>query len=81
MSITAEMPLPPSVLENKIVGNNVAIQTIKVPIGGTLDKPQLDREELNRQIAQVISEATQSAEKEINKQIDKGLNGLLNKLK
>ena len=82
LAITAEMPLPPNVLKNKVVADYIATQTIRVPIGGTLDKPKIDRDAVNREIAQLVSKsATKSVEKEINKQIDKGLNGLLDKLK
>lgn len=82
LSLTAEMPLPPEVLKNKVVSDYIATQTIRVPIGGTLEKPKLDRNALNREIGQLISKsASKSVENELNKQIDKGLNKLFEKIK
>ena len=74
MDITAEMPVPPKWLG----GNAVAIraignQTIRLPLRGKLDKPELDRAALQQASAQFAGKAAGSV-------LESGLNQGLNKL-
>jgi translocation and assembly module TamB len=82
LEMTAEMPIPPRWFPNERVREKLAGQRIRVPIGGTLDKPRLDKQGFQRQVAELVQEsAGRLIEGEINKQIDKQLGRFLDKLK
>jgi hypothetical protein len=73
MAIMAEMPVPPKWSQNNpIAAKALQGQTIRVPIGGTLSKPQLDQkvmQELTRQFMQKAAE--NMIQGEMNKQLDR----------
>ncbi|MEN6449962.1 MAG: hypothetical protein ABFC96_05695 [Thermoguttaceae bacterium] len=74
LEITAEMPVPPKWL----VGNNSVTQAmrnqmIRLPVRNTLDKPQLDRQEMERISQQFIKKAAGNL-------IDQGIKGGLDQL-
>ncbi len=47
LAIMAEMNVPPKWLRDNALGNAIKDKSIKIPIAGTLDRPQLDKNALN----------------------------------
>jgi hypothetical protein len=73
LSLLAEMPVPVG-----WIGNNPQLaatlkgQTIRVPIGGTLSRPQVDRQAFEQMAAQFIRSATEGTLlKEVNRGLDR----------
>jgi hypothetical protein len=60
ISIMAEMPVPPKWIGNNPIGSALRNQTIRLPIGGTLSKPRIDRRELDRLSQQFIGKAARN---------------------
>jgi translocation and assembly module TamB len=60
VSIMAEMPVPPKWIGNNTIGSALRNQTIRIPIGGTLSKPKIDKRELERQSQQFIGNAARN---------------------
>ncbi len=54
LAIMAEMPVPPKWIGNNRLGEALRNQTIRVPIGGTLSQPKLDRQALDQVTAQLL---------------------------
>jgi hypothetical protein len=73
MAIMAEMPVPPKWTEkNPLAADAMRGQVLRIPIAGTLSKPQLDQkvmEGLTRQFMQKA--ATNMIEGEVNRQLDR----------
>lgn len=73
LAIMAEMPVPPKWIENNpTAAEALRGQTIQIPIGGTLSKPQLDQrvvENLSRQFLQKAAENV--IQGELNRQFDR----------
>ena len=73
MAVMAEMPVPPQWLEkNPLLSKAMRDQIIRVPIAGTLSKPQLDKkvmEDLTRQFMQKAAE--NMLQGEVGKQLDR----------
>ncbi len=74
LAMMAEMPIPP-----KLLGRHAALdsalrnQTIRLPIGGTLDKPRIDSRELERLTGRFIENAAGNL---IQNELEKGLQSL-----
>ena len=74
LAIMAEMPIPP-----KLLGHNASLdtalrnQTIRLPIGGTLDNPRIDSRELDRLTQRFMESAAQNL---IQEELTKGLQSL-----
>ena len=74
LAIMAEMPVPP-----KLLGHHASLdtalrnQTIRLPIGGTLDNPRIDSRELDRLTRQFMESAAQNL---IQDKLQKGLQSL-----
>ncbi len=82
LELTAEMPIPPRWYPNEKVRERLAGQRLRVPIGGTLDQPRIDKQAFQQQAGRMLEEsAGRLIEGEINKQIDKQLGKFLDKLK
>jgi hypothetical protein len=82
LELMVETPLPKKWIPKDRIAEQLAGKTVKVPIGGTLDQPRLDKEELQRAIGRSVQEsAGRVIEGEINKQIDKQLNRFLDKIR
>jgi hypothetical protein len=82
MALTLEMPIPIKWIRSKQVADELRGQTLKLPVGGTIDRPLLDQKTLQQEMARVIGRAaTQRIETEINKEINKQLKGLFDRLK
>lgn len=74
ISLVAEMPLPTAGLGNRpILGGALSAQSIRVPISGTLQRPQLDSSAFAQGAAQAIQQGAQGA-------IEAGLNRGLQQL-
>ena len=74
--LLAEMPVPPKWLGNNPIGAALRNQTIRIPIGGTLSKPQIDRRVLDQLSRQFIENAARNViQDEVNKRL-KDLQGL-----
>ncbi|MEN6407907.1 MAG: hypothetical protein ABFC77_15745 [Thermoguttaceae bacterium] len=73
LAIMAELPVPPKWLEkNPALSQAMRNQTLRIPIHGTLSKPQLDQKtmtDLNRKFLQKA--AGSLIEGELNKQLDR----------
>jgi hypothetical protein len=73
LSILAEMPVPPKWIGNNPLGAALQNQTIRLPIGGTLEKPRIDRTKLRELSRQFIRDATRNF-------LEEGLEGPLRQL-
>lgn len=72
LSILAEMPVPPKWVGGDAIGKALEGQTIRLPIGGTLDRPAIDQNELNRLAAQFVQDtAGRVLQQELGKQLDR----------
>jgi len=74
LAIMVEMPVPRKWIGNNPLGTALRNRTIRLPVGGTLDQPQLDRREMNRLAAQFVQEAAGDV---LQDQLKRGLNRLL----
>jgi translocation and assembly module TamB len=75
------MPVPPKWLGSSKLARAVAGQTIRLPIGGTLSKPKLDRQALRAASAQFARQATENViRQEIDGQLKKEAENGLKKL-
>jgi translocation and assembly module TamB len=57
LELIAEVPIPEAWLGRNAIGSALRNQTLKIPIAGTLSKPQIDRRELDRLRTQFIGQA------------------------
>jgi hypothetical protein len=57
VALVAEMPIPPRWLGNNALAAALANQTIRLPIGGTIDNPHIDPQALQAANAQFIRNA------------------------
>jgi len=58
LDLVAEMSVPPKWLaKNPLISQAVANHRIRIPLKGTLKKPQLDRQEMDRLSRQFIKQA------------------------
>jgi hypothetical protein len=73
LSLMVEMPIPPKWQTGKILGPALKDQTLKLPIGGNLRQPKIDRTGLDQITRQVFQGATQNM-------IQSGLNKVLGPL-
>jgi len=72
LAVMAEMPVPPKWLGNNVLGSALRDQTIRLPIGGTLSKPQLDRREMDRVSRQFLENAARNVLlDELQKQLER----------
>ena len=72
VAIMTEMPVPPKWLENNPLAQSLKDQTIRIPIAGTLKKPQLDRSVLQQLSGQFIKNAAKNIlEDGLNKGLDR----------
>ncbi len=75
LAMMAEMPVPPVWLAHRDVAAALRNQTIRLPIGGTLERPRLDRRVLDQLSRQFAQKAVQNViEDQLNKQLDRLLN-------
>ncbi|MGD0654904.1 MAG: DUF748 domain-containing protein [Thermoguttaceae bacterium] len=71
LAIMTEMPVPPKWLENNPLAASLKNQTIRIPIAGTLQKPQLDRAVMDQLSRQFIKNAAKNMlEDGLNKGLD-----------
>jgi len=72
LAIMAEMPVPPKWVGDDSLGRAVKNRTIRLPIGGTLDAPRIDRRELDRVAAEFVRDtAVDALNNELGRQLDK----------
>lgn len=72
LALVAEMPVPPKWVGNRRLGQALAKQTIRLPIGGTLEHPRLDEKVLRAVSAQFLRDtAGEVLQQEINKQVER----------
>jgi len=81
ISLMAEMPVPPKWIGNNQLGTALRDQIIRIPITGTLNKPQLDRNVMNQFNRQFMEKAAgnlikDELQKHVNPETLKGLEGL-----
>jgi hypothetical protein len=72
LAIMAEMPVPPKWLGNNPLGVALKNQTIRLPIEGTLQRPQIDRQALAKASAEFVrGSASNLLRDTLNKQLDR----------
>jgi translocation and assembly module TamB len=72
LAIMTEMPVPPKWLENNPLAPGLKDQIIRIPLAGTLQKPQLDRAEMDKLSRQFIRNAARNMlEDGLNKGLDR----------
>lgn len=73
LAIMAEMPVPPKWIEkNPAAAQALRGETIQIPIGGTLSKPQLDQRVLENLTRRFLQKAAENViEGEVNRQLDR----------
>src|SRR4029078_4101215 len=59
LSILAEMPVPPKWIGNNPLGASLKGQTIRLPIGGTLNHPKIDERALAKLSSQFLRDNAQ----------------------
>lgn len=75
LDLVADMTLPPKLRNDKVMAVALPNQTIRLPIRGTLEHPQVDRNLLRQATTQVLQTATQNL---LQDQMNKQFNRLLN---
>jgi translocation and assembly module TamB len=73
LALEAQMPIPPKWVENNPLPQSLKNQTLRLPIAGTLSRPQLDKAKFNEYFRQF-------ARKAILGGVEEGLNRGLNEL-
>jgi len=77
LDMVVETPIPPRWIGNVPWKDSLAKQTIKIPLRGTLSKPQLDEDAVRRHIAEVTrNTARDTANDTLRKEFEKGLQKL-----
>jgi len=72
LSLVAETTVPAKLLGGKQLGAALSAQTIRIPIAGTLQRPQLDSQALRTATTQMLQNAAQGAvEQGINRGLDR----------
>lgn len=72
LSLMAEMPVPPSLLGNRMLDSALRNRIVRLPIGGTLSKPRIDRQELERLTQQFLQDAaTNVITDELGRQLER----------
>ncbi len=72
LALLAEMPIPQKWIGDNPLGSAIKDQTIQLPVGGTLSRPQLDRRELRRYTGQFLQKGVQNVlENEVGRQLDR----------
>jgi hypothetical protein len=77
VSLVAEMPVPASLLGNSPLAASLQNRAIRVPIGGTLQRPQIDQQALGQVLGQMVRESTVNAtENALRDGLNRGLDQL-----
>jgi hypothetical protein len=76
LSLVAEMQVPPKWLPSGELGQALGRQTIRLPIGGTLSRPQLDQQALRDTAQRFLRETAKDA---LRKEVGNELNRLFRK--
>ncbi|HEY4309833.1 MAG TPA: hypothetical protein VGN12_10315 [Pirellulales bacterium] len=72
LAIMAEMAVPPKWLRDNALGAAIKDKSIRLPIAGTLDHPELDHKALNDALAQFMRDAAGGAVRDgLQKQLDR----------
>ncbi len=72
LDLVAEMPVPPKWLGNNPLGAALRNQTIRLPIGGTLFRPAVDRRRIEQLSRQFLERGARNAiENEVGKQLER----------
>lgn len=74
VNLVASLPVPPKWLTNDLLRSAFQGQEVRLPVGGTLAAPRLDRAELDKWNRRLLENAAQNV---IRDQLDQGLNRLL----
>jgi hypothetical protein len=72
LSLTAEMSVPPKWLAGNPAAPTLRSQTIRLPVGGTLKRPVIDRKVLAQTSAQFLRNAAHNLiQEEFHRQVDR----------
>ncbi len=75
LSLTAEMSVPPKWLDGNPAAGALRSQTIRLPVGGTLKRPVIDRKALAQTSAQFLRNVAHNLiQEELHRQVDRLLN-------
>jgi translocation and assembly module TamB len=77
VSMLIEMPMPARWLGSNPLLEGFKDQVIRLPIAGTLQRPQIDRRALDQVLADMTRAAAQNA---VRREVNKGLEGLFEKI-
>jgi len=77
LNLMIETPMPPRWLPNVPWKDTLAKQPIKIPLRGTLSKPQLDEEAIRKHLADITRDAARGAASDaLRKEVEKGFEKL-----
>jgi hypothetical protein len=72
LAVMLEMPVPPKWIGNNALGNALKNKVIKLPLGGTLKGPQIDRKELANINRELVGGAARNVlQGEVNKGLER----------
>lgn len=72
LAVMTEMSVPPKWLAGTSLGDVLKNQVVRIPIGGTLTRPQIDRQEITKMSRQVLANTTRGTiQTEVNKQLNR----------
>lgn len=72
VAIMAELPVPPKWIGNNALGDALKNRTLRLPIGGTMERPKIDQQVLAQLTAEFATEGAVDALKgELNRQLNK----------
>ena len=72
LALVAEMPVPPKWTGNNPLGTALKDQTIRLPVAGTLDRPQLDRRAMQQYLRQSVRKGVENVlEHEVGRQLER----------
>lgn len=72
LAMIAEMPIPPKWRDNRLLAAALKDKILRIPIGGTLQKPKLDRQVLDQISREFLHSAARNViEDNLNRQFDR----------
>jgi hypothetical protein len=72
LAVMAEMPIPPKWVASTPIAASLGNQVLRLPIAGTLSRPQLDRNELAKASRQLLGRAAQDTlQTQVGKQLER----------
>jgi hypothetical protein len=70
LALMTEMSVPPKWLAGVPISDALKNQTVRIPIGGTLDRPKIDEREIARVSAEMLRNVGGTIRNEVSRQLD-----------